>query len=494
MNEQERRLSSKFNFDILEVIEKCKDDTDPNHDAWFLLLQSMTPSYWLTAKKHIRKGTTENVIYPITREECDEMEERLALAEYSQKIEDEKFSSVLSEMKSIVEWSKKRHFNCPIILLICFFISLSIFAGPVSNMRTESWENDLECINSWEDKDTTVTLEESYNFSYSGNSYISSPTIAKCYYLHDVAKNIYWDSIKIEGSTNEDEISQTKIQLEENRKEFERRSAMTTKEIKSELIDYYEGKISDERTPSNIVRSVSILILILYIFSCNQYGYNISRFAQGKKSKNKLLSFAGIYFSSVLLAQTYSVGNYRYYRKEDAGVKIGFLVLGFALMMLLSAIILIKLTFNGIYYNYIEPWKKTNGDKIFKIENAGKGTTRLFFYKIANVISRGYINMFTMEGRDNRLQFLIFFAANSVFLSLIISIVGVNYYMVPIAIVFLAALFSTTIKRIHDIGKTGKYALLYFFPYLGIIGFFILLFYKGNNEENEYGEVPENVF
>lgn len=498
MNEQERRLSSKYNFDILEVIEKCKDDTDPNHDAWFLLLQSMTPFDWPSKKKYIRKGNVENSIYPITMEECEEMRERLELAEQNQKTSDEKFSSILNEMKSIVEWSKKKHFNCSIFLLVCFLGLISLLLGTSpSTSNTKTWEMNLNCVKSWDDKDTSLTLEEAYHFNYPESECLNSPTIAKYYYLYDVAKYIYWDTIKVDVSTDEEEVAQARIRLAENLNEFNRRSAMTSNEIKNELIDYYENKIYEEKIPSNITRTLLIIFSILYLFSCNQYGYNISRFHQYKGTKDKAQKFAIIYFISALTSGYGIIRIYHnyYYRYRNSGSAIlGLLAIGLGLIFICSAGILIAQTFNGIYYNYIEPWKKINGDKIYTIENESSGSVKSYLQKIANVISRGYINMFTFEGRDNRLQFLIFFAANSVFLSLIISIVGVNYYMVPIAIVFLAALFSTTIKRIHDIGKTGKYALLYFFPYLGIIGFFILLFYKGNNEENEYGEVPENVF
>lgn len=47
-------------------------------------------------------------------------------------------------------------------------------------------------------------------------------------------------------------------------------------------------------------------------------------------------------------------------------------------------------------------------------------------------------------------------------------------------------------RRLHDMGKTGEYVLL--LPFLGMIGFAILLIFKGNKEDNEYGEVPESVF
>jgi len=495
MNEKERRLSSKCDFDILEVIEKCKDDTDPNNFAWCILLSSMTPFEWPSAKKHIRKGNVENSIYPITMDECEEMRERLELAEQSQKTSDEKFSAILNEMKSIVEWSKKKHFTCSGFLVACFLVFVSLLGGAFSTKEAEKWEMNLNCVNSWDDKDTTLTLEESYHFKYPENECLNSPTIAKYYYLYDIAKQIYWDSIKVDVGTDEEEITQARIRLEENLNEFNRRSAMTTREIKNELIDYYESKISEAKIPSNITRTMLILLSVLYLFSCNQYGYNISRFHRSKGAKNSLFYFSSIYFMSILLSKTnYSRRITQEEANSEAKVKFGFLFLGLILMVLFSSVILIISTFNGIYYNYIEPWKNIHGDKVYIIDNKDLGTARYYIKNIANVISRGYINMFTFEGRDNRLQYLFFFAANTFLLVLLIHVAGVNYYIIPFALVFLAALVSTTVKRIHDIGKTGKYALLYFFPSLAIIGSVILLFYKGNKEDNEYGEVPENVF
>jgi uncharacterized membrane protein YhaH (DUF805 family) len=54
---------------------------------------------------------------------------------------------------------------------------------------------------------------------------------------------------------------------------------------------------------------------------------------------------------------------------------------------------------------------------------------------------------------------------------------------------------ATTVKRLHDVGRTGWFALITFIPYG--IGYFALLiwlgFTKGSPEPNRFGPSPANV-
>lgn len=370
MNIQEKRLSSRYNFEILEVIDRCEDDMDPNHNAWCYLLSSITPFDWESKKRHIRKGNIENSIYPLTMEECNEMSEKLVKAELNQKVYDERFSAILKEVRHVVEWSKQKHFNIVTFLVACFLLSFSlseIFSLPKD---AERWQMNLDCVNTWDDKDTTLTIEEAYSFDYPSSECLNSPTIAKYYYLYDVAKHIYWDSLRVNAGTySEEDVAQAKIRLDDNIKEFNRRNAMTTTELKKELIIDYEDRIKEAQKPSERVKMVIFFFSILYLFSCYEYGYNINRFTQPKRNKNSLLNF-NVFFPALMFSNTY--GSRRITKEEantEANVKFGFLALWLCLKIAIVFAVLIKTPFQNIYYNYIEPWKKIHSDKIYATKN-----------------------------------------------------------------------------------------------------------------------------
>jgi uncharacterized membrane protein YhaH (DUF805 family) len=57
-----------------------------------------------------------------------------------------------------------------------------------------------------------------------------------------------------------------------------------------------------------------------------------------------------------------------------------------------------------------------------------------------------------------------------------------------IIIIALAVLkFSFNVRRLHDIGQSGWFALLLFVPFINILMVIALLFVSGENKKNAYG-------
>jgi len=59
-----------------------------------------------------------------------------------------------------------------------------------------------------------------------------------------------------------------------------------------------------------------------------------------------------------------------------------------------------------------------------------------------------------------------------------------------IAIVVLIIIICTAVKRSHDLGKSGIFAILYFIPIVNIYPFILFGFIKGTNGTNDYGQNP----
>lgn len=66
-----------------------------------------------------------------------------------------------------------------------------------------------------------------------------------------------------------------------------------------------------------------------------------------------------------------------------------------------------------------------------------------------------------------------------------------------ISLVYFLAVFipglAVTVRRLHDIGKSGWFFLIVFIPLIGFIWLLVLLFTEGTRGPNKYGEDPKGL-
>ena len=67
-----------------------------------------------------------------------------------------------------------------------------------------------------------------------------------------------------------------------------------------------------------------------------------------------------------------------------------------------------------------------------------------------------------------------------------------SLYVLYSIIVFFPSL-SMQVRRLHDIGKSGSWLLLYFIPVIGTIIIIVLFAKNGDTEENLYGPAPSDI-
>lgn len=83
------------------------------------------------------------------------------------------------------------------------------------------------------------------------------------------------------------------------------------------------------------------------------------------------------------------------------------------------------------------------------------------------------------RGRANRVEYWMWW----LFVVIVTSFVVVGWIMLPILII---PTLSATVRRLHDIGKSGWWILLGFIP-IADLYLIYLLACKGNKEDNRYG-------
>ena len=112
-------------------------------------------------------------------------------------------------------------------------------------------------------------------------------------------------------------------------------------------------------------------------------------------------------------------------------------------------------------------------------------------------------NIFTTEGRLNRLRYIKYvlaLVAGTFLFSLIIflviffifgkdSIIG-TLFQIAMSIFAFAGHIMLQIRRLHDLDKSGWFALLSCIPVINFCFGIYLLFVKGTEGDNQYGKDP----
>ena len=108
---------------------------------------------------------------------------------------------------------------------------------------------------------------------------------------------------------------------------------------------------------------------------------------------------------------------------------------------------------------------------------------------------------FDFNGRSRRMEYWMFILINSiisVFCILLDTMLGTVWSIGygPIYIGYGLAVFvpglAVAIRRLHDIGKSGWYYLLFIIPIIGPIWLIILFVTEGEQGDNKYGPNPKN--
>lgn len=123
-----------------------------------------------------------------------------------------------------------------------------------------------------------------------------------------------------------------------------------------------------------------------------------------------------------------------------------------------------------------------------------KGTTISFM----GAIKKCFCNFVNFSGRANRKEFWYFYLFNIIiylvvyFLLLAVSNEALILTFASIAIVYglgtILPNIAVAVRRLHDIGKSGWWYLLFLIPYIGSIILIVFFCMKSNPNENKYGK------
>ena len=105
------------------------------------------------------------------------------------------------------------------------------------------------------------------------------------------------------------------------------------------------------------------------------------------------------------------------------------------------------------------------------------------------------------SGRARRTEYWMFSLISSAFIILAVFLEnmlgvtfedsGIGLITLLFSLIVIIPSWSVTVRRLHDIGKSGWWILVNFLPYIGGIILFVFLVTDSQPEDNEYGVSPK---
>lgn len=111
-------------------------------------------------------------------------------------------------------------------------------------------------------------------------------------------------------------------------------------------------------------------------------------------------------------------------------------------------------------------------------------------------------NYATFSGRARRKEYWMFVLFNMIFaivamildsvIGLTIGSFGYGYIYIVYTLAMLLPALAVSVRRLHDVGKSGWFLFIALIPLIGSIWLLVLLCTNGNAGENGYGSDPKN--
>ncbi len=112
-------------------------------------------------------------------------------------------------------------------------------------------------------------------------------------------------------------------------------------------------------------------------------------------------------------------------------------------------------------------------------------------------------NYATFQGRARRKEYWMFVLFNMIFMvvaMILDNILGTTFYAAYYGFIYLIYALAlmipslaVSVRRLHDVGKSGGFIFIALIPIVGAIWLFVLTCTDGNPGSNSYGDNPKTV-
>ena len=381
-----------FTMDDVRAVQNKQDDV--NAKAYDYMVEAMAVSANYMGDTITDEGIRMDDVYPTTLEETLAMDELLDKSERALKDEnDEEYNRMITELRGIVGWSRRRHFNFSwgiIFGTLITVIAVVYLSGQASSGKAVA-KADMEAIDKWDVETDTITLEAAMDSLKTGVR-IDRPIYYKARKIKRTNEaiatyqvNIEQAQASVDTATTKDNIKYYKEKVKENEK-YLKREQDNLKEIsgwslKDAKKDAYKDAKAAYRAASVatfiawIFGIIFILLIPLYIFANHSWGYVITKHREESELLDKIKTWgysiaAGLfgaaaameYLPGYKVTTYYSNGTTSTHHEENGAnyiilaIKIGLLILALVIVAIVSTGILIYSTIVGLKRNY--DWKE----------------------------------------------------------------------------------------------------------------------------------------
>ncbi len=237
------------------------------------------------------------IAYPVNRETTLEMEKCIDLADRTVRDQnDNNYWSCADELRSIVDWSKKRHWNFSWLLIVGVIVTVFLFNlwGEKKNKDLNEELAVLTQIENWEEQELTLEMAPGMDSSQAKyDSQLNSANDYKSYWLafynnmyYNYRESVEKEKAKLDTASTKEIKNSIKEQADKWQSEadwakekFETMNAMNFKQLRDYALEEQEKEISEAKSDSRFAKFMFIFFIILipvYIFAERPYGYSIS--------------------------------------------------------------------------------------------------------------------------------------------------------------------------------------------------------------------------
>jgi hypothetical protein len=346
-----------------EEVKNAEENAPVNQRAYELLYDAMEVSKHVQKKNKKGKVVNDDDIYPTTLAETQRMDELIGQAyDAADDESDSTLMSHLNEMREIVDWSSKRHWNFSWMVIIGVIVSIFYLYNRTGSAKenVERQQQELALMEKWDDpaimtyKEDRLKKLENNIASY--EKYIKDSEAVLDTAVNKDVKKTYQERLKSH--------TKSKKEYEEDLAKLEKAS---TKDVHKMAITEKKGWVKNAKGSHRSIyfwTAFFILLTPLYIFAERPFGYSLSRYRTEAKAlrgikKLSLILAGGLASMAAALQITETVTTWSDGSKttdSDAipivAFKIGLLIAAVVVICITSMFLMVYSTITGLIRNY----------------------------------------------------------------------------------------------------------------------------------------------
>ena len=278
-----------------EDLNEARNNNQVNAQAYILLDAAMHTSSHITEEDRNGDSVEIDNIYPCTEAECNEMDDLLNQAEAAAKDKNDSFfKERLAELREIVAWSRKKHWNFQWSLILGCVLSVfgMMYLRSDAKDSAARRESERKQVENWVKQDTTIAYEKcAAEWTMVPLAPANANKAARLqntkYQIKNAEKGLADYEARLDTCTSKERRKSYQKSIEHYEKSLKKYHAQYDEINKMEFKEFQKMVLKEE--DASVAKANKhaiwmwifliyvILLIPAYIYSSHQFGYNITR-------------------------------------------------------------------------------------------------------------------------------------------------------------------------------------------------------------------------